>query len=82
MTHSLLEKFLFPVKFLKSGFFLNVSFYFYKRTKFIFRNYWSFIFKRIPLFTVSVVKRNENRPFDSIRIVVFGFELVVLFYKK
>ncbi|EMF91156.1 hypothetical protein LEP1GSC005_1353 [Leptospira santarosai str. ST188] len=82
MNQTLLEKFLFPFQSLRSGFFTSVSFGSIQKTKFIFRNYWSSVFKEIPLLTVSVVKRNENRPFDSVRITVLGFESVALFYKK
>ncbi|TGM04840.1 hypothetical protein EHQ76_07285 [Leptospira barantonii] len=79
---TLLEKLKFPFQFLRTGLFTSASLWSYKRTKFIFRNYWSLIFEEIPFFGFSVVKRNEQRPFDSARIALLGFEFVILLYKK
>ncbi|WP_061216460.1 hypothetical protein [Leptospira weilii] len=79
---SMILKLIHPFRFLRSGLFTSISLWSYKRTKFIFRNYWSLIFEEIPVFSFNVVKRSNQKPFSSFRIAVLGFELVVLFYKK
>lgn len=79
---SAIEKISLPFSFLRFGRFSTISLFGNSRWRIIFRNYWSFCFEEIPVFCFSIVKRNENRPFDSLKFAFLGFEVIFFFYKK
>ncbi|EMJ64562.1 MULTISPECIES: hypothetical protein [Leptospira] len=79
MTSFILEK--IP-SFFRTGRYSTLSLLSKGTFRIIFRNYWSFCFEEIPVFSFSVKKQSKARPFDSVRFALFGFEVVFFFYKQ